>query len=187
MTARALITLALPWMAAAPLPAQDGPVVIYVVRHAERLDDGVPAAEVMADPPLSAAGELRARELVEILRGAGLGRVHSTDYHRTRDTARPLADALGVEVEIYDTDDLGEIRHAPQGVTRDAPRRGTQQHEHRAGRRARRPVRGSHRDARVRPRVRRGRAAGRRHGLCRLPIREPLRASLRALEGGRRG
>src|SRR5438128_2421651 len=41
--------------------------LVFVVRHAERADAGMPA---QADPPLSAAGEARAQKLVFVVRHA---------------------------------------------------------------------------------------------------------------------
>lgn len=83
--------------------ALDGPVadplVVFLVRHAEKVD----ASE---DPELSSAGVERAAELARVLADAGVERIHSSDYARTRDTAAPVAAALGLEVELYDPRDL---------------------------------------------------------------------------------
>ncbi len=83
--------------------AQDGigpkPTVVFLVRHAEKVDDS-------RDPELSEAGKIRATQLARVLADAGIERVLSTDYIRTRDTAAPVADALGLEVELYDPRDL---------------------------------------------------------------------------------
>ncbi len=92
--------------------------VVFLVRHAERADDapknpgaenptGAMTSRMMAeDPPLSEAGRDRANLLAAVLRDAGLTHVHSTDYLRTRETARPTAEALGLELSIYDASDL---------------------------------------------------------------------------------
>ena len=69
--------------------------VIYLVRHAEKVDES-------ADPELSEAGRLRAVELARVLSEAGITTILSTDFRRTRGTAKPLAIALGVKVEMYD-------------------------------------------------------------------------------------
>lgn len=76
-----------------------GDRLIVAVRHAEKIDDG-------RDPELSAAGGTRATALAKLLADAGIERVLSTDYVRTRDTARPSAVAAGVEVEFYDPSDI---------------------------------------------------------------------------------
>lgn len=90
---------------AGPLSAQtDGvgpaPTVVYLVRHAERAEDGT------NDPPISEAGQERASLLARMLGDAGIRRIHSTDYRRTMATAEPLADLLSVQVETYDPGDL---------------------------------------------------------------------------------
>ncbi len=92
-----------PPLAAAQPPADgdpavsQGPVVVYLVRHAEMANfDGTD------DPPLTLAGAIRAQVLRDLLEDAGLTHVYSTDWKRTRDTARPFAEALGVEPTIYD-------------------------------------------------------------------------------------
>ena len=77
-----------------------GEVVVYVVRHAERAEDGT------SDPPISEAGWERSRLLAEMLKDAGITHVHSTDYKRTRSTAQPAAEALGLEIASYDPRDL---------------------------------------------------------------------------------
>ena len=77
-----------------PVLAQDAPMVVYLVRHAEKVDDS-------RDPLLSPAGTARAQLLAGMLKDAGITHVWSTDYQRTRLTAAPTAAALGVKVEIY--------------------------------------------------------------------------------------
>lgn len=97
----AAILLALLTGLAAPHHAfgQDGATVVYLVRHAEKLDDS-------ADPPLTAQGRERAQQLARTLADAGVTRILSSDYERTRSTAAPLAERLGLEVELYDPRDL---------------------------------------------------------------------------------
>ena len=80
---------------ALPLAAAASDSVYFLVRHAEKADDG-------HDPSLSPAGEFRARELADLLRDAGIDRVHSSDFIRTRDTAAPIAERLGLVTELYD-------------------------------------------------------------------------------------
>ena len=86
--------------ACAPLPQE--PTVVFLVRHAEKVD-------ASRDPELSPAGRMRARALVRVLGDAGIQQVHSTDYLRTRDTAAPLAEELGVETRLYDPRDLDAL------------------------------------------------------------------------------
>lgn len=80
--------------------AQADATVIYLVRHAERHEDGT------SDPPLSEAGWHRAALVAETLRDAGLTHIHTTDFKRTRATGRPTADRTGLEMVTYDPRDL---------------------------------------------------------------------------------
>lgn len=96
-----LLALLLAGCATASRPAGDvDPVVVYLVRHAERAEDGT------NDPPISADGQVRATLLAEMLRDAGITHVHSTDFKRTRQTGAPLVEAAGLAVETYDPRDL---------------------------------------------------------------------------------
>jgi len=62
---------------------------VILVRHAEK-------ATPEGDPPLSEAGKARASELARVLAGAHVSAIYTTQYIRTRETARPLAEALAV-------------------------------------------------------------------------------------------
>jgi broad specificity phosphatase PhoE len=79
---------------AAQSPA--GTTTIILVRHAEK------AAEPAADPPLTSAGVARAEALAEMLKGAGVQAIVSTQFQRTRSTAAPAAARLGLTTEILD-------------------------------------------------------------------------------------
>jgi hypothetical protein len=61
---------------------------IIVVRHAER-------ENATDDSPLSKAGQLRAVDLLQELKDAGVTKIFVSDKIRTQDTARPLANFLG--------------------------------------------------------------------------------------------
>jgi phosphohistidine phosphatase SixA len=101
LTAAALVLLTLTNAASATsVSAQQEPVVVYLVRHAERAEDGT------NDPPISQAGQDRARLLADLLRDAGVTRLHTTDLKRTRQTGAPLAEALVLEMSTYDPRDL---------------------------------------------------------------------------------
>lgn len=63
---------------------------VYLVRHAEK------AATPPADPPLSEAGQARAKALVRILGKAGIKTIYTSQFMRTKQTAEPLAQALGL-------------------------------------------------------------------------------------------
>jgi broad specificity phosphatase PhoE len=84
------------------LRAQDAPGVVFLVRHAEKVDDS-------RDPPLSPAGRARAEQLIHLLGKAGITKAWSTNYRRTRSTAAPLAVQLGLDLTLYDPSDLAEF------------------------------------------------------------------------------
>ena len=76
--------------------------VFFLVRHAEKADQS-------EDPPLTEEGHARAKSLAGMLRDVGIEKIYSSDFERTRDTAAPLASDLGLEVALYDLDQLAEL------------------------------------------------------------------------------
>ena len=70
--------------------------VVIVVRHAER-------APGSGDPPISEAGQARATALAEIGKAAGVSAVITTQFQRTRQTAQPLFEALGITPVVVNT------------------------------------------------------------------------------------
>jgi len=78
---------------------------VIFVRHAEK------AAEPAGDPGLSEAGKRRAAELArqlvdaDVVPGLGVDAVFSTPFRRTEETAKPVADALGLSINAYDAAD----------------------------------------------------------------------------------
>lgn len=101
MLRRVVLSVLLGLALATQVFAQQAPIVVYLVRHAERAEDGTD------DPPISAAGEQRSRLLADMLHDAALTHIHTTDYVRTRATAAPIADQAGLEPALYGADDLG--------------------------------------------------------------------------------
>jgi broad specificity phosphatase PhoE len=80
---------------------------VFLVRHAERSDTPAGAQTMMAaDPDLSAAGRARAESLAAMLGDAGITAIYTTQYKRTRQTAEPLAKALGLEIQVVNGRDL---------------------------------------------------------------------------------
>ena len=67
----------------------------YIVRHGEKMDNS-------SNPALSEAGQQRAQELKKLLADKHISQVYSTNYLRTSNTAKPLADAINVPVQTYD-------------------------------------------------------------------------------------
>lgn len=76
------------------------PVVVYLIRHAEKTQDHP------SDPTLTPRGQERAHNLAAMLREAGITHLHTTDFKRTRLTLAPIADELGLEVVLYNPQDL---------------------------------------------------------------------------------
>jgi broad specificity phosphatase PhoE len=87
---------------------------VILVRHAEKVID-----PNNADPDLSPAGQARAQELVRILGDAGINAIYATQYKRTQQTVKPLADKLGLpvnQVNAKNTSDLlAQIRSQNSG------------------------------------------------------------------------
>ncbi|MFN1833893.1 SixA phosphatase family protein [Balneola sp. MJW-20] len=71
-------------------------VCYYLMRHAEKLNDGT------ADPSLSPDGLKRSIHLSEILLDKGITAIYSTPFNRTKETVMPLAREIGVDIEEYD-------------------------------------------------------------------------------------
>ncbi|MEO6167601.1 MAG: phosphoglycerate mutase family protein [Chitinophagales bacterium] len=70
---------------------------VYIVRHAEK------DTEQINNPPLTAAGLERARDLAKLLKDEHISVVYSTNFTRTISTAQPTADEHQVVVTLYDS------------------------------------------------------------------------------------
>jgi phosphohistidine phosphatase SixA len=77
-----------------PIVAQDEfkPITVFLIRHAERED------EPRQDPPLSKEGVARSQALARLLSSAGIKAIFTSQYARTKQTAEPLAEKLGLSV-----------------------------------------------------------------------------------------
>ncbi|MEE4162228.1 MAG: phosphoglycerate mutase family protein [Woeseiaceae bacterium] len=97
-----LIAIGLAWF----FESQATTTIIFV-RHAEK------ALDAGDDPGLSAAGHRRVAELTRQLRDAdvvaGVDAIYTTQYRRTQETARPLADALDLPINQYDAADTESV------------------------------------------------------------------------------
>lgn len=71
----------------------------YVVRHGEKV------STPSKDPVLSEEGMKRAQKLKADLKGKGIKKIYSTNYQRTKMTVQPLAEALGIQTEMYNPAD----------------------------------------------------------------------------------
>jgi len=70
---------------------------VYVVRHAEK-DLSNPSEK---NPALNAEGLKRAEDLLKALSKEEITVIYSTNYNRTRQTAKPLAEKKGVTIQDY--------------------------------------------------------------------------------------
>ena len=95
----ALMLAALVLQAQASLAQQ----AVILLRHAEQTPVG---AMMDGDPPLNELGWRRAEALGAALKDAGITAVVTSPYARARQTAEPLAKALGLEPRTLAKDDL---------------------------------------------------------------------------------
>jgi len=77
---------------------------VYLVRHAEKL-----IIKGEHNPELTAIGQFRALNIAKQLSEVGITDIYSTQYNRTIQTARPLADLLNLEIKDYDPRNLEEF------------------------------------------------------------------------------
>jgi broad specificity phosphatase PhoE len=93
------------------------PKTIILVRHAEKMI--VPPEN--KDPDLSVAGEARAKEIARMFGSSGITAIYATQYKRTQQTVKPLAERLRVPVTLVEakkTSDLvSQIRARRAGET----------------------------------------------------------------------
>ena len=111
-TAAWLATAMLMCGAAANLPAQATTVII--VRHAEK------APTPADDPPLSAAGETRAKELWDVVKDAGVDAIITTQFVRTKETAAPTAKMLKLTPQVINTSDGNHAKAVAAAIRKHA-------------------------------------------------------------------
>lgn len=90
-----------------PSPLQGGvgiDLTIIVIRHAEKK-----AEPDNPDPDLSPAGQARALELARMFGSAGINAIYATQYKRTQQTVKPLADKLGLTVTHVDARNTADL------------------------------------------------------------------------------
>ena len=100
---------------AGPVMLDQPAMTLILVRHAEKKI--VPPEN--KDPDLSPAGVARAEELVRMFGDSGIGAIYATQYKRTQQTVKPLADKLNIpvtQIEAKKTADLvKQIREQKAG------------------------------------------------------------------------
>lgn len=92
----AAFALAVPVAACAPIQVRSKPgttTTVILTRHGDRDKDS---------DRLNAKGRERAKALVVAVKDLGVTAIYSPNEKRNIDTARPLADALGIEITVTD-------------------------------------------------------------------------------------
>jgi len=84
-------------------------VDLFIIRHGRPVRHVVKEGEGSADPELSEIGNQQAERVAEVLETAGIDHIVSSTMLRARQTAAPLAERLGLEVELLD--DIKESDH----------------------------------------------------------------------------
>jgi 2,3-bisphosphoglycerate-dependent phosphoglycerate mutase len=77
---------------------------VILIRHAEKVID-----PNNADPDLSPAGQARAQELVRMFGDAGINAIYATQYKRTQQTVKPLADRVGLPIVQINSKNTAEL------------------------------------------------------------------------------
>jgi len=91
--------------------ADDGPTVLYLIRHGQTAWNVEEVFRGRADVPLDERGRAQARATASVLASQPLAAVYSSPLQRAVLTARPIAEARGLAVEVDErlTDlDFGE-------------------------------------------------------------------------------
>jgi len=105
---RSFILIALLTVTALPAGVRatnEPPTTLILVRHAEKLI--VPPEN--KDPDLSLAGQARAQELVRMFSDSGIAVIYATQYKRTQQTVKPLADKLALAVTRVDAKETAAL------------------------------------------------------------------------------
>ena len=85
------------------------PTMVYLVRHAEKVDDS-------RDPDLSQEGRLRAEALTAFLEKVSLDAVYATQFKRTQQTVAPLSKATGLKIQQHDARDSKGFAEMVRGM-----------------------------------------------------------------------
>ena len=89
---------------------------VILIRHAEKIID-----PNNSDPDLSPAGQARAHELARMFGDSGINAIYATQYKRTQQTVKPLADKLGLPITQVNSKStpelLSQIRAQHRGET----------------------------------------------------------------------
>lgn len=73
---------------------------LHFIRHGETAWNVEGRFQGQSDVPLTPRGHEQAQELADTLAGRAIGAIYSSDLRRALDTARPLAERLGLELVV---------------------------------------------------------------------------------------
>lgn len=82
---------------------------IILVRHAEKKIE-----PNNNDPDLTPAGEARAQEIARMFGSTGINAIYATQYKRTQQTVKPLAERTGLTVTLVDASKVDELTNELQ-------------------------------------------------------------------------
>ena len=84
------------------LAAQDAPLTVFVVRHAEKGPE-------TADPSLTEAGQRRAAALTRTLTDTRVSALFASEFKRAQETLAPLARATGLTTVVVPAGKMDEL------------------------------------------------------------------------------
>jgi len=84
---------------------------VIVLRHAEKDPKGDPK-----DPGLSEAGSARAKALAALLAPSKPAHLYASEFQRSQKTLEPLANALGLKVEVVPAGKAAELAQTLRGL-----------------------------------------------------------------------
>jgi phosphohistidine phosphatase SixA len=90
---------------AGPSTIDQPAMILILVRHAEKQI----VAPENKDPDLSLAGLARAQELARMFGGSGITAIYATQYKRTQQTVKPLADKLAIPITKIEAKETAEL------------------------------------------------------------------------------
>jgi 2,3-bisphosphoglycerate-dependent phosphoglycerate mutase len=96
-----------------PVSSTEDITTYYFIRHAE-IDQNNPKDK---NPKLSDIGHQRAENWAEILKEVPFNIIYSTDYYRTKETAKPIAKLKNLPITLYDLNyfNLGAFKKSTNG------------------------------------------------------------------------
>jgi len=86
---------------------------VILVRHAEKKIE-----PTNPDPDLAPEGVERAQEIARVFGDAGINAIYATQYKRTQQTVKPLADRTGVAVTVLESSQTNELLKRIQTTNR---------------------------------------------------------------------